>query len=161
MALALDNLRGQILRGAAQRVCFPLTLVNITVDVLPFETKPLLRSPESSKEREESLTITQPLRKAKIDKLDVPIRVQQQVLGLEVAVRHALALVQEFQDEHNLCDVEASRALVEPLGFAKVGEYFAARAVVELGYVVSTEAANGRETGHSLACTKSRGPRRR
>lgn len=89
------------------------------------------------------------------------IRVQQQVLGLEVPVRHALALVQELQDQDNLCGVEARRVLVEPLGLAEVGEYFAARAVVELDPSVSAALARWKGVGDSQACTKSRGPRKR
>jgi selenophosphate synthetase-related protein len=77
VALALDDLWGQILRGAAQRVGFPLALVNITLDICPFEPRPrpLLRLAKSANEREEILTVAQPLGKAEVDQLDVPVRI--------------------------------------------------------------------------------------
>jgi hypothetical protein len=77
VALALDDLRGQILRGAAQRVGFPLALVNITLDICPLEPRPrpLLRLAKSANEREEILTVAQPLGKAEVDQLDVPVRI--------------------------------------------------------------------------------------
>ena len=38
------------------------------------------------------------LRKAKVDKLEVALGVDEDVLGLEVAVRHSLGLVQELEN---------------------------------------------------------------
>lgn len=77
MALALDDLWGQIFRGAAQRVGFPLALVNITFDICPLEPRPrpLLRLAKFANDREEGLTVPQPLGKAEVDQLDVPVRV--------------------------------------------------------------------------------------
>lgn len=51
MALTLNDFRGQVFRGAAQRVGFPLALVNITVEVRPLDIRPLPRPAESADER--------------------------------------------------------------------------------------------------------------
>lgn len=66
--------------------------------------------------------------------------VDEDVLGFEVAVCYAFFLVQELEDQHDLADVESCPFLGETLLFAKVGEDFAAGAVVELRDLVSIDA---------------------
>lgn len=74
----------------------------------------------------------QALREAKVDKADVPLLVEQQVLGLEVAVGDAaLGLVQVLEHEHDLGGVEDGHALVEAAVLAQVAEELAAGHVVE------------------------------
>jgi hypothetical protein len=47
--------------------------------------------------------------------------------------------VQELEDEDDFGGVKACGVFVEALGFAEVGEYFAARAVIKLNSVSSSE----------------------
>jgi len=61
----------------------------------------------------------------------VAVGVDEDVLGLEVAVGNALVLVQEFENQDNLGGVELGRGLVEAAGAAQVAEDLAARTVVE------------------------------
>jgi len=58
-------------------------------------------------------TIAHALREAEVDELDVASRVEQDVLGFEVAVGDALALVQELEGQHDLGDVELGDVLGE------------------------------------------------
>ena len=43
--------------------------------------------------------------------------------------------MEEFEDEDDFGGVETGGVFVESLGFAEVGEYFAARAIVKLEFV--------------------------
>lgn len=80
----------------------------------------------------EQPTILYFLCEAKVDQLKVPLGVNEYVLGLEVAVGDALALVQKLQDQDNLGGVELRGGLVEAACAAEIAEDFAAGAVVEL-----------------------------
>jgi hypothetical protein len=84
VALALDDLRSQILGGAAQRVSFPFVMVNIMIDkcriVNTKDTKTTtdaLRPPELAEERKGCLTVTKSFREPEIHQLDMSFRVQQ------------------------------------------------------------------------------------
>lgn len=78
-------------------------------------------------------TVTaQPLRKTKIDQLDMAPGVEQQVLGLEIPVGDAvLLLVQVLEDKHNFGSIKLGRGLVEAPELAEVTKQFAAGDVVE------------------------------
>jgi hypothetical protein len=65
----------------------------------------------------------------------VPLGINEDVLGLQVPIGDALALVQELEDQHNLGGVELRRGLVEASRSAQVAEDLAAGAVVELSDV--------------------------
>ena len=72
------------------------------------------------------------LGEAKVDELDVALLVEQEVLGLEVAVGNAvLKLVQVLEHEDDLGGVEAGHGLVEAAVLAQVAEELAAGHVVE------------------------------
>jgi hypothetical protein len=77
------------------------------------------------------LPILHLLGKAKVDQLEVALGVDEDVLGLQVAVGDALALVQELEYQHNLGGVELRCGFVEAARPAQVAEYLAARAVVK------------------------------
>lgn len=105
MTLILDDLGREILGGAAERVGF---------------------------DRVAGLGAAEALREAKVDQLDVAVLVEEQVLGLQVAIGDAiLLLVQELEHEDDLGSVEAGHVLVEAAQLAEVGEELAAGNVVE------------------------------
>ena len=62
----------------------------------------------------------------------MPLRIDQDVLRLQVPVCDALSLVQKLQYQDNLGGVELGRGFVEATRSAKVAEDLAAGAVVEL-----------------------------
>jgi hypothetical protein len=62
----------------------------------------------------------------------VALGINEDVLGLQVPVRDALLLVEEFQDEDDLGGVEARGGLIEAPRAAEVAEDLAAGAVIEL-----------------------------
>ena len=104
VALVMDHLGGEVLGRAAKRVSLH-GMVPIAAEALG---------------------------KAKVDQLDVPVLVDEQVLGLEVSVGDAaLLLVQVLQHEDDLGGVEAGDGLVEAPKLAEVGEELAAGDVVE------------------------------
>lgn len=108
VTLVMDNLGGQVLWGSAQGV----RLLGSAVVAVP--------------------PAAEPLREAEIDELDVALAVQQQVLGLEVAVGHAvLGLVQVLEHQDDLGGVEAGHVLVEASVLAQVRKELAAGHVVE------------------------------
>lgn len=78
------------------------------------------------------LTIFHLLRKSEIHELEMSFGVDQDVLGLQVAVCNALPLVQKLQYEDNFGSVELGCRLVETSGSSKVAEDLAAGAIIEL-----------------------------
>lgn len=104
VALVVDDLGGQVLGGSAEGVGLDRG----------------------------GVAVAEALGEAKVDELDVPVRVEEEVLGLHVAVGDAaLLLVQVLEDEHDLGRVEARDFLVEAPELAQVREELAARDVVE------------------------------
>lgn len=68
------------------------------------------------------------LGKAKIDELDVTIRIEQNVLRLQVAVRN-IALVQVLERHDDLGRIKPDGVLIKPLLLAQNAEHLAARDV--------------------------------
>ncbi len=133
----LDNFGGQVLRRPTQSVGLPCVGIVNDYSFPDCFLPPVFLPPQAAFqgfEAELDLTVTEPLGKAKIHQLYMAFCIEQQVLGLEIAVGNAFALVQEFEDQDYLRGVEARGLLVESLCLAEIGEYFAARAVFELWF---------------------------
>jgi hypothetical protein len=78
------------------------------------------------------LVSSQPLRKTKVDKLDVALGIQKQVLRLDVPVGYPpLILMQVLQNQDDFGCIEAGHVLAESAGLAQVPEDLSARHVVE------------------------------
>lgn len=76
--------------------------------------------------------VAQPLGKPEVNQLDVSLLVQQQVLRLQIPIRHsALLFVQKLQDQDDLCGVEPSHVLVESAPFPQIAEEFSPGHIVE------------------------------
>ena len=76
--------------------------------------------------------MSESFRKAEVDDLHMPLRVEQQILGLQVAVSNAtLIFMQELQDQNNLGGVELRPLLREAAVSPKVAKQFAAGDIVE------------------------------
>lgn len=77
------------------------------------------------------LTILDLFRKPKVNQLQVPLCVDQDILWLEITVCHTLLLVQELEDQHYFCSVELRSRLVEATRSSEVAKHFSPRTVVE------------------------------
>lgn len=76
------------------------------------------------------LAIVDLLSETKVNKLEVAIGVEQDVLRFEIAVGDALNVVQVFKDQRDFGDVEAGGGFVEPACTAEEGKDFAARTIL-------------------------------
>jgi hypothetical protein len=72
------------------------------------------------------------LGESKIDKFEVPVSIQENILGFEVSVGDMLHIVEVRKDQGDFGSVELDRRDGEPTGTPEVGEYFSARGVIEL-----------------------------
>ena len=82
-------------------------------------------------------------RKAEVDQFQVPFGVDEDVLGLEVAVCDARVFVEVFEDETDFGGVELGGRFGEAAGATQIGKDFAAGAVFEL-FVRSTGCSRAR-----------------
>ena len=78
------------------------------------------------------------LRKTKINELEVPLSIDEHVLGFHVSICDALMIVKELKDQDHFSNVKAGSVLVEACGSSKIGKDFASRAIVELSLVSMT-----------------------
>jgi hypothetical protein len=62
----------------------------------------------------------------------MPRGIEEDVLGLEVAISNSLSLMEELEDQDDLSQVEACDVFWETALTAQVAEYFAAGAVIQL-----------------------------
>jgi hypothetical protein len=92
MARIADDLWGKIFRGATKRVCHTSAMWIFTFrERLAFEWVRRRRKI---------------LRESKVDKLEVPVSVQQDVLGLEVSVGDVLYVMEVRKDQGNFGSIE-------------------------------------------------------
>lgn len=88
--------------------------------------------------------------KAKVYQLQVTLRIDEDVLRLEISVCDALPLVQKLQHQHNLRGIELGRGFVEASGATQIGKDLASRTVIQqhVERIVVLEACNhGRDKG--------------
>lgn len=96
VTLILDYLGGEILGCSTERICLDGAVVFL---------------------------VTESLSKAKVDKLNVTVLIQKQVLGLEVSVSDAaLLFVQILQNQNNFSGIEPSDRLLKATQLPKVCE---------------------------------------
>ena len=96
----------------------------------------LLQKNHKGKKKNEELTILHPLRKPKIHQLQMPLRINQNILRLQIPIRNPFLLMQKLEYQYNLRGIELRRWFVEAAGAAEVAEDFAAGAVVELRTII-------------------------
>ena len=58
-------------------------------------------------------TILDLLGEAEVDQFEMPVRIYEDILRLQVSVCHSLLFVQELQDQHNLGSIELTCWLIE------------------------------------------------
>lgn len=97
------------------------------------------------------------LRKPKIYEFEVPFGVDEDILGLQIAICDAFALVQKLQYEDDFGCIELRCGLVEASRSSQVAEDLTARTVVELCWSVK-HCGTGQCFDSLLACIENRGP---
>lgn len=93
---------------------------------------PLQEVSSSHETAERARTLLHLLGEAKVHQFQVPVGVNQDVLGLHVAVCDSVDPVQVLQHERDLGSIELGHGLLKLGGATQVGKDFAARAIVEL-----------------------------